>query len=377
MRIRRIAKFVLVVVATLVLLLVLAVALLPWQRVVQQKLIATLEAKGIKPAVLTVEGIGVHGIQLKDVALGTPAVTLQTLSVGYAPLALLQRKTDAEVTLRTQHFALQLGTQPLTVGEVKLTLTPQGSWQQWRGNWAVSDLVLAGDPAPIPALAGGGTLSFDRNALQLEGALQSADASHQAAFEVHYALQGDTPSVATIRQAQLPWGGGMIRVNKTPIALNGNAPIALTLQVQKVALQPLMEVLAGGKATASGVVSGSLPLTFSRQGQVRVGKSLLTADAPGIITLAPELIPGDNPQVALVRNVLSNLHYQVLSLALEMQGDSMLGAELLVEGNNPQEQGGRPVKLKVHLSGDVLNLMTQNITLMKDPQKFIQQGEHD
>ncbi len=159
--------------------------------------------------------------------------------------------------------------------------------------------------------------------------------------------------------------------------LGGDAPIRLPLQVKQVALQPLMETLAAGKATATGNVSGALPIRLTRSGDLFIEKSTLAADAPGLLTLSPEVIPGDNPALSIARNVLSNLHYTTLALALEMQDAHALGAELKVEGSNPAVENGRPIKLTVHLSGDVLNLLRQNITLLNDPARFIQQGNHD
>jgi len=103
-----------------------------------------------------------------------------------------------------------------------------------------------------------------------------------------------------------------------------------------------------------------VPLTIARDGAVQVGKTALNADAPGTIALAPEAIPGDNAQVALVRDVLKNLHYTLLAVGLDTAPDGSLQAALAVSGKNPDVENGRPIKLQVHLSGDLLNLIAQN-----------------
>ena len=138
-----------------------------------------------------------------------------------------------------------------------------------------------------------------------------------------------------------------------------------------------MQTLTGSKATATGGVSGTVPLTIGRDGSFRIGNSALTADGPGVIALSPEAIPGDNPQVALVRDVLKNLHYTVLSLGLDSTPGGKLTAVLVVEGKNPDVEKGRTIKLQVHLSGDLLELLSQNLKLMTDPKTFLEQHSHE
>ena len=142
-------------------------------------------------------------------------------------------------------------------------------------------------------------------------------------------------------------------------------------------IESLLKLLTNDTATATGVVSGTLPLTITAEGKITPGKGSLKSEEAGIINMPPDTIPGDNQQVTLVRDVLKNLHYSLLSLELDTEDDKTLSVTLAVEGNNPDVEKGRPVKLKVHLSGDLLNLISQNLKLMTDPTKFIEQESHE
>lgn len=374
---KRILKRLLLGLLILLLTLVAAIMLLPWERQVEQRLVAALEAQGMKPAKLTIAGIGWHGLKVTDVALGEPAHHFDQLELGYAPLALLQHKSNAPLHLSAQNLTLHAGETPLHIAALTADIAPQQSLQHWQGKWQLEGITLAADTANLPPFSATGTLEATREKLQIEGSLSSKDNSYHGDFTLHYLPADKAASTLHLRAVSLPWGGGTIALTEATLPLGGDAPIRLPLQVKQVALQPLMETLAAGKATATGNVSGALPIRLTRSGDLFIEKSTLAADAPGLLTLSPEVIPGDNPALSIARNVLSNLHYTTLALALEMQGAHALGAELKVEGSNPAVENGRPIKLTVHLSGDVLNLLRQNITLLNDPARFIQQGNHD
>ena len=49
---------------------------------------------------------------------------------------------------------------------------------------------------------------------------------------------------------------------------------------------------------------------------------------------------------------------------------------MTLQGNNPKVYKGKPVKLNVHLTGDILDVVRQSM-LTSNPTKLLQQGEHD
>lgn len=377
MREKKIIRIVIVMLVALLGLIALFIAFAPWQGWVQQKLITAIEQSGIKPARLTVKGISLHGLVLTNIALGEPPLTLNNLDLQYSLRDLLQQKMDSTLTLRSAAIAFTAGDKPLTISTAELTLTPHGSLNQWRGIWTLTDVALADEALGLPKLSGSGSLALAREKITAEGHFTNAAKTHNADFTVTYLPQQKNDSLLTITQVQVPWGGGMVGAKNMRIPLAGLQAVNLTLDVDKVDVQALLQALTSAGTTATGAVSGTVPITLAADGTLSIGKGDLRAIAPGIITLAPETIPGDNPQVAIVREALKNLHYSLLSLTLSMDADHKLAAELLVDGSNPEFEHGRPIKLKVHLSGDLLNLITQNAKLVTDPKNFIEQSTHE
>jgi hypothetical protein len=261
-------------------------------------------------------------------------------------------------------------------GKLGIHLRQLADAKGWSGEWHAKDIAYSTDKLPLPPLSGKGTLRYNSSAVDVSGALASAKRTHRAAFDMHYGLAG-ADAVLRLKEASMPWGGGSVAVRNARVPLGKKAAITLNLDVRKVAIDTLLQSLTGNKATATGVVSGSFPLTITAAGDVRVGKGTLKAEQPGVIALSPEVIPGDNAQVAIARDVLKNLHYTLLSLELGMEEDGGVNVRLAVDGSNPEVENGRPIKLKVNLSGDVLDLIKQNITLMSDPETFIEQNDHE
>ncbi len=249
--------------------------------------------------------------------------------------------------------------------------------KSWAGTWRLREANYGIEAIPLPTLAGSGDMAFDATALKAHGTIANKEKTYRAGFDVQLGLKPDATSTLKISDASMPWGGGNVAARNVRVPLNGKSDITLNLDVRQVEIDTLLQSLTGNKATATGVVSGSFPLIITATGDVKVGKGTLKAEQPGVIALSPEVIPGDNAQVALARDVLKNLHYSLLSLELGMEEDGGLSVRLAVDGSNPDVENGRPIKLKVNLSGDVLDLIQQNVKLMSDPETFIKQNTHE
>jgi hypothetical protein len=139
----------------------------------------------------------------------------------------------------------------------------------------------------------------------------------------------------------------------------------------------LLQYLTGQDAVATGTVSGTLPISLSEKGALSVQDVALQSNEPGTIKMPPESIPGDNPQVAFVREVLGDFYYSNLLAKIENTQDKKLSVILIVEGKNPNVQGGRPVKINVHLKGDLLAFIEQNLLWLYDPIKLMERGKHE
>ena len=151
--------------------------------------------------------------------------------------------------------------------------------------------------------------------------------------------------------------------------------IHLTLHMQDASLSGLLQGATGGRATATGLVSGNVPLTLTGEGTLVVGQGHLTAYQGGVITLSPDAIPGDNAQVALVRDIMKSFHYSTLLVSVGSDKDKKLSILLSLGGNNPDVYNGQEVKLNVQLSGDLLDLLQQSILPLADPKQLLK-DEH-
>ena len=272
----------------------------------------------------------------------------------------------------------------LKIGALKLAAATMGvelgfdpALRHWRGSWQINDLTPQGNALDVPPLKGAGTLTLTAETLNLDGNFVDSSRSWNATFKVSINLKNLAQSLLTLAQGSLPWNGGTISVAGLAIPLAGKADIHVPLLVKGVSIDVLMQQLTGKRATAQGVVSGILPVTFKTDGTISVDQGHVQAEAPGVIAIDPAAIPGDNDQIALVREVLQNLHYTLLALGIDNAKDGKLALTLTVEGRNPNVQNGRQVKLQVHLGGDVLEFARQSLLSFTDPKQLLRQDDHD
>lgn len=280
------------------------------------------------------------------------------------------------------HLALSIAENTVRSGDADIILSPftahlDGNARgEWTGNWEIAGIDI-GDITPMPPLSGGGTLTVKNNILTMGGNLDSADRAYRGAFGLLIDPAAPQAGKATINALSLPFKEGRLSSKNITIPLSGTDPIRVNLEVQQVSVDAMLQTLTGKRVTATGTFSGSVPLIIGRDGSYTLGKGALKADGTGVIHMAPEAIPGDNPQVALVRDILQNLNYSNLSIAVDSAKGRAITVKLTLEGNNPDMFDGRPVKLNVNLSGDVLDFVQQNIMLITNPEKLLKQGAYE
>ena len=205
----------------------------------------------------------------------------------------------------------------------------------------------------------------------------------QGYSQLQYTLQEVTPKRITFTDISLagesPITARKIIIDYVPAELlahfSRGHDIHLVLHLQDASLGGILQGATAGRATATGLVSGNLPVTIEANGQVVVEEGNLTAYQGGVITLSPEVIPGDNEQVALVREVMKGFHYNTFLMSLASGKDKKLSILLSLGGNNPDVYNGQEIKLNVQLSGDLLDLLQQSILPLADPKQLLK-DEH-
>ncbi len=286
----------------------------------------------------------------------------------------VQRAPTGTLKYRASDIAFHAGDINVRTGKATLTTQLDEKEKKWNGTWQIDAIKLEDAGIDVPELTANGTLEIYADRLELAGTFKNADSKTRADFKLLYHLQDAAQSRLTITQAIMPWSEGRVALRNTVIPIGKKADIRLKLDVEHVSVDTLLQTLTGKQATGTGTVSGALPITLRANGGLIVDAGHLTSDGAGTIKLSPEAIPGDNEQVKLVRDILQNLQYSLLSVKASSGADNSLAVTLTLEGHNPDVYEGKLVKLNVQLTGDVLNFIQQGVMSLLDPKYFLKQG---
>ncbi len=245
---------------------------------------------------------------------------------------------------------------------------------RWEGTWAIDDIAVTGVAEAMPALNAKGTLTLQTDRMRIEGRAQDDANAYKAVFEIIYSFSSPDQSLLVVKDAVMPWHGGRVSTQNAKIPFKGNMPLAFDLKIDGVSADALMQQVTGKRASASGTISGTLPVSLAADGTIAFHGGKLYAEGPGHIAVSPDVISGTNERLVLVRDVLKDFRYTSLSIDIESSRER--GVELLMrlEGSNPEVQQGRPVKLNVNLKGDVLGFIQQNLLWLTDPRKLMERG---
>ncbi len=330
------------------------------------------------PIVIPVTKEEVYSFGLDAAELQNSAVHLTTDAFKLeAPLVIMfQKFPETTIDVVSKNMQLKASGVTMNAGQLHMKAELDTAENKWKGAWEIDDVETKGQDTLIPTLVGSGNIEASANTIVMDGRLDSADKTTRSSFVLNYPLGMPEKAQLRLNSASMPWNKGMISIKNTVIPLNGKEAIHVILNVEHVPVNALMMMLTGKETVATGDVSGSIPVTIAPDGKISIGQGKLAAEKPGVISLSPESIPGDNEQITLVRDVMKNLHYSVLSIGIDSDKDHKLSVLLAVEGNNPDVAEGRPVKLNVQLTGDLLNLVQQSLLSLIDPRAFIKQDLH-
>jgi hypothetical protein len=325
-----------------------------------------------KPFDLTrlIDALPFDKVKMTESSLSVHGASVQTV----VPFTLdLQKGDQATFVITTMPTTLQASSTIFALGEGSLKAAPNESG--WAGEWNLSSLALDKD-SPIPELKGKGSLTLAGEDLKLAGTFNSHDKTHTGSFTYAANIKDMGAASLVVTKASFPFKEGLITTRNVNIPLAGKDSFRINLNIQQVSADALMQALTGKRVTATGTLSGTVPVIISRNGTYTFGAGALSANGEGLIQMPPDAIPGNNEQVALVRDILENLHYKVLSAAIDNQGGGRkIAVKLSLEGNNPDIMDGRPVKLNVNLTGDILDFIQQNVMLFSNPEKLLEQNK--
>lgn len=293
----------------------------------------------------------------------------------FVPLRLAWEKAPVpKITYSADGVVFKRGNIHAVANGVKADAALDDSKQAWRGAWSAEKIDVAGTPMPVPPLHGGGTIEATAEKITVAGNLRSDDGAYAADFTLSRPLAAGGKTLLTVTRAAMPWKEGSLAAGEIRMTLGMAQKTNFNLEVAHVSIGALMQSLTGEKVTATGAVSGTIPVTVGKGGAIEFGQGALTAEGPGSIVMPPEAIPGDNEQIALVRDIMKDFRYSQLSIAMDPAAEKGLSVMLTVEGSNPAVYNGRSVKLNVRLTGDVLDFIRQNIIFLTEPETLLEQG---
>jgi len=164
----------------------------------------------------------------------------------------------------------------------------------------------------------------------------------------------------TLHQFEAQVIEGRVRVEH--VQINPNAPRHdVRLQLEHINLKKLFDLIALDGLSGTGTVSGNIPLSIEGQ-TIRVHDGLLESERPGTLWFrsqkARNALAGAGEQVDLLLKVLSNFHYNHLSLRLNQQTGGNAIVHLKIKGKNPEVKDGRPFHLNINLEGNLDRLLS-------------------
>ncbi|MFO0389292.1 MAG: YdbH domain-containing protein [Alphaproteobacteria bacterium] len=346
----------------------------PWKDWATQTIRNSLVSRGLQDVQLTVEALGFNGITFTSVSLPKKTdVVIERTTIGYSlvdfVLGQLHQLELRDVVIRQQERIITLGQGTIVFQSTDLKDTIAG-------NWYAKDMEVQPLPFPVPAVSGDGAFAVDINKFTIKGNLKSLDSRYNTAFSVDYYIKPNAGiSIMSIPSLELPWNDGKIFIHDGWLQFSGKKRFRGNIDVKDVQLDTLLKSLVGEKASGSGLVSGRIPIIIEDDGTPLVHNAMLSAGGEGRIQVAEDALPDGNDQIAVLKGVLSNFHYDTLSIALGTDEHKKLSARMIVEGQNPQMYNGKPVKLNVQLTGDVLSLLQQSVPAFSDPKQLLKQGE--
>lgn len=131
----------------------------------------------------------------------------------------------------------------------------------------------------------------------------------------------------------------------------------LTLQLEAINLTSVLALGAYEGVTASGFVSGSLPVSI-RDGAVSIAGGELHAQSPGgSIRYTGSSGATGNAALDFVNQTLGNYQYDVMDAGVDYAPDGDLSLSLKLQGVNPDNNPGQRINLNLNISDNIPTLL--------------------
>lgn len=127
----------------------------------------------------------------------------------------------------------------------------------------------------------------------------------------------------------------------------------VTVQLSSLNLEEVMALGDVEELSATGGVSGQIPLIFDGE-KILIDTGLLEADGPGELKMksesARQALAGGGDQTKLLFDILENFQYSDLSIKIKKTKSGEDTVSLHAAGGNPDIENNRPVVLNINLT---------------------------
>lgn len=196
----------------------------------------------------------------------------------------------------------------------------------------------------------------DISIAELDAGIPIRNVSMNAA--VKYPLGGSAKMIITRLNGEVL--GGYITSDRIDIDLARDSN-PFVVRLKRLDARQIAAIYEQEGLSAKGIVDGTLPFDWTRDG-LRLVRGRLVARSPGGIirylrTESGRALATTDRSMKMVLDILSDLHFNHLVIGVDSQpdGETMLHIEL--KGYNPGYEKGRPVEFNLNIEENVLKLL--------------------
>ncbi|WPZ35045.1 YdbH domain-containing protein [Thalassobaculum sp. OXR-137] len=222
----------------------------------------------------------------------------------------------------------------------------------------VEDLSFTGSLGTVSGLTGAVGLSSIDPLTTLDGQVLKATGIDVGVpiGEPSVTFHVDPDLNLVLEQVTATFADGRVHTSDVTIPLTSDQPVSMVLDVDGVDAARLAEVTELDGLTASGSLTGRLPLVWDFDEGLSVRNAQLSATNPGgTVKYRPESPPAAlqdaGEEVSLLMQAVRNLVYEKFDLEVNGRPGEPFDIKLRVRGANPDLFDGYPVALNVTLTG--------------------------
>jgi len=185
--------------------------------------------------------------------------------------------------------------------------------------------------------------------------------------EIQFGVRGDTLSVT---KAEWNWAGGTLRAAPFEAGMNV-ADQTIVLEAEDVDLRQLLSLAAIDGLSASGSLSGSLPVHISPDA-VSIESGRLETTGPGSLRYDPDHPPAflaGNPgsSTDMLLKALTDFRYDSLVLTVNGQAGGEMTLSFAIRGSNENFYDGYPVALNLNVGGALDTILRRGLATYRIP----------